>query len=70
MTMSRSQIIRAWKDEEYRRSLSAAERALLPRHPAGCVEDLTDAELGAVVGGGMPHSFRTEIAQHCGPRGF
>jgi mersacidin/lichenicidin family type 2 lantibiotic len=48
--MSRSQIIRAWKDQEYRRSLSNAERAVLPAHPAGTVEDLTDAELGAVVG--------------------
>jgi mersacidin/lichenicidin family type 2 lantibiotic len=50
--MSRRKIIRAWKDEEYRLGLSEAERALLPAHPAGLIE-LTDAELGAVVGGLM-----------------
>ena len=37
-------IIRAWKDEEYRLSLSDAERALLPDHPSGLIT-LTDAEL-------------------------
>jgi mersacidin/lichenicidin family type 2 lantibiotic len=36
-------IIRAWKDPEYRLSLSEAERALLPGHPAGFME-LTDIE--------------------------
>jgi mersacidin/lichenicidin family type 2 lantibiotic len=53
--MSRSQIIRAWKDQEFRRSLSNAERVLLPGHPAGSVEDLSDAELGLVVGGVVNH---------------
>jgi len=43
-------IIRAWKDEEYRLSLSEAERALLPAHPAGLIT-LTDAELDSVGGG-------------------
>jgi mersacidin/lichenicidin family type 2 lantibiotic len=33
--MSYQKIIRAWKDLEYRLSLSEAERALLPDHPAG-----------------------------------
>jgi mersacidin/lichenicidin family type 2 lantibiotic len=50
--MSKQSIIRAWKDEEYRLSLTEAERALLPAHPAGAVE-LTAAELGAVQGGFM-----------------
>ena len=49
--MSRSQIIRAWKDQEYRESLGEAERTSLPPHPAGAIKDLTDAELGVVVGG-------------------
>jgi mersacidin/lichenicidin family type 2 lantibiotic len=43
-------IIRAWKDEEYRNSLSAAERAALPENPAGLIA-LTDEDLGAVAGG-------------------
>jgi mersacidin/lichenicidin family type 2 lantibiotic len=43
-------IIRAWKDEEYRLSLSESERALLPAHPAGTIE-LGDAELEKAAGG-------------------
>ena len=48
--MSTEQIIRAWKDEDFRQSLSAAERAVLPEHPAGLI-DLTAAELDALTGG-------------------
>lgn len=43
-------IVRAWKDEEYRRSLTEAQRAALPENPAGLVE-LTPAELERVAGG-------------------
>ena len=49
--MSIKNIIRAWKDEDYRLSLSEAERALLPEHPAGLIE-LSGAEMGGVEGGG------------------
>jgi mersacidin/lichenicidin family type 2 lantibiotic len=52
--MSSKNIIRAWKDEAYRLSLSEAERAALPEHPAGVVE-LGEAELG-VIDGGLPYS--------------
>ena len=48
--MSSRDIIRAWKDPEYRLSLSAAEQAWLPDHPAGTIE-LTEAELAVVAGG-------------------
>ena len=53
--MKPEQIIRAWKDENYRRSLSDAERALIPANPAGKI-DLTDAQLEQVVGGGKKKS--------------
>ena len=33
--MSKIDIIRAWKDEAYRQSLSEAERTRLPENPAG-----------------------------------
>jgi mersacidin/lichenicidin family type 2 lantibiotic len=46
----RMDIIRAWKDEGYRNSLSEAERAALPPNPAGLMT-LTNEELGAVAGG-------------------
>jgi mersacidin/lichenicidin family type 2 lantibiotic len=44
-------VIRAWKDEEYRASLSEAERALLPEHPSG-LNELSEAELEQLAGGG------------------
>jgi mersacidin/lichenicidin family type 2 lantibiotic len=47
--MSRIDVIRAWKDEAYRQSLSEAQRASLPANPAGVVE-LSDAEACAVEG--------------------
>jgi mersacidin/lichenicidin family type 2 lantibiotic len=47
--MSRLDIIRAWKDQAYRQSLSEAERAALPANPAGAVE-LTEEEACAVEG--------------------
>ena len=43
-------VIRAWKDEEYRLSLSDEELRHLPPNPVGEME-LTDADLEAVYGG-------------------
>ena len=43
-------IVRAWKDEAYRQSLSEEELRALPENPAGEIE-LTDADLEAVYGG-------------------
>jgi len=40
--MTRLDVIRAWKDEEYRASLKDSELAMLPSHPAGAVELLPD----------------------------
>ncbi len=48
--MSKLDIVRAWKDAEYRQSLGPEERALLPEHPAGSIE-LADEELHQVNGG-------------------
>jgi mersacidin/lichenicidin family type 2 lantibiotic len=48
--MAKDVLVRAWKDEEFRLSLSEAERALLPENPAGSLE-LSDAELDQVTGG-------------------
>ena len=47
--MSNKKAIRAWKDEDFRLSLSEAELAQLPGNPAGPVE-LTEEQLG-IVGG-------------------
>jgi mersacidin/lichenicidin family type 2 lantibiotic len=43
-------IIRAWKDAEYRESLNDAQRAMLPESPAGLIE-LPTASLEKFVGG-------------------
>lgn len=48
--MSKLDIIRAWRDPDYRLSLTDAERKQLPEHPAGLVE-LDDIDLGGVAGG-------------------
>jgi mersacidin/lichenicidin family type 2 lantibiotic len=48
--MSQVNVIRAWKDEEYRNNLTAAERAALPENPAGLLE-ATEAELDKAAGG-------------------
>jgi mersacidin/lichenicidin family type 2 lantibiotic len=48
--MSKLDIIRAWKDEAYRNSLTAAERASLPANPAG-VSELDHAAMASVNGG-------------------
>ena len=44
-------IVRAWKDEAYRQTLSGELLNELPANPAGEME-LNDACLGAVYGGG------------------
>ena len=61
--MSIKNIIRAWKDEDYRLSLSEAERALLPEHPAGLIE-LSGAEMDGVNGGMASASASTLSAAH------
>jgi mersacidin/lichenicidin family type 2 lantibiotic len=48
--MAHVDVIRAWKDEDYRQSLSDAQRAMLPPHPAGLIE-LAEEQMGGVVGG-------------------
>ena len=57
--MSASNIIRAWKDETYRNSLSATELANLPENPIGLFE-LTAEEL-ALVAGADRSDFSVEI---------
>jgi mersacidin/lichenicidin family type 2 lantibiotic len=51
--MSHLDIIRAWKDAEYRNSLTDEQRSLLPENPAGLIE-LMDIELEEVAGGARP----------------
>ena len=50
-TLTVNDIIRAWKDKNFRNSLSEEQRAQLPANPAGLVE-IDDAQLVQVAGGG------------------
>jgi mersacidin/lichenicidin family type 2 lantibiotic len=51
--MKQEQIIRAWKDEDYRLSLSETELSALPENPAGLIE-LADDRLAEANGGTWP----------------
>jgi mersacidin/lichenicidin family type 2 lantibiotic len=46
--MSKADIIRAWRDSEYRNSLSEGDRALIPSHPAGATEVRKDSSKGKI----------------------
>ncbi|HKQ78664.1 MAG TPA: mersacidin/lichenicidin family type 2 lantibiotic [Blastocatellia bacterium] len=48
--MNSVEIVRSWKDEDYRFGLSSAEQAILPGDPAGLVA-LSDEELSEAGGG-------------------
>jgi mersacidin/lichenicidin family type 2 lantibiotic len=65
--MAKLDVIRAWKDEEYRLSLSKAEQALLPAHPSGLIE-LDDDQMKMVLGAGghtgLPN-VTTGCVGHC-----
>jgi mersacidin/lichenicidin family type 2 lantibiotic len=58
--MSQIDIIRAWKDAKYRRSLTPEQLASLPSNPAGKVE-LTDEQLGVSGGDGGGGILTTAI---------
>jgi mersacidin/lichenicidin family type 2 lantibiotic len=57
--MSNVDVIRAWKDEDYRRSLTPDQLSALPDNPAGMVE-LDEQALDLSVGG------RTELIWSAG----
>jgi mersacidin/lichenicidin family type 2 lantibiotic len=48
--MSKLDVIRVWKDAEYRSNLAASEPGEIPANPAGMI-DLSDVELSGVAGG-------------------
>jgi mersacidin/lichenicidin family type 2 lantibiotic len=48
--MTKLNVIRAWRDKEYRESLNQQELATLPAHPAGLIE-LPDEVLNSAAGG-------------------
>ena len=59
--MNNVDVVRAWKDEQYRMSLTTEQRAQLPQNPAGMVE-LTDSDLEGVAGGSAALESDTDIS--------
>ncbi|MBT9260200.1 MAG: mersacidin/lichenicidin family type 2 lantibiotic [Clostridiales bacterium] len=56
--MGVDRIVRAWKDPDFRRSLSPEELSALPENPAGLpLAELDAAELQGVVGGNTANSY-------------
>jgi mersacidin/lichenicidin family type 2 lantibiotic len=59
--MTTLETVKAWKDEEYRDTLTQAEREKLPAHPAGAIE-YAPVAVGSQGGFGQvpqPAMFRT-----------
>jgi mersacidin/lichenicidin family type 2 lantibiotic len=52
--VSEVDIVRAWRDEDYRLSLSDQDRAVLPESPVGVI-DLSDLDLEGAVGAASQH---------------
>jgi len=55
-------VLKAWKNEEYRKSLTAEQIATLPANPAG---ELSDTEQMNVTGGGGPTFDRLNTRTEC-----
>lgn len=52
MEITKDTVLRAWKDEEFRASLSPQERDAIPARPTGeGNRELSDAELDEAAGG-------------------
>ena len=56
-------VVRAWKDDEYRAGLNDAQRAVIPAAPVGIVE-LKDADLDEIWSG-MKGTCSCQCSCHC-----
>lgn len=62
--MKRETIIRAWKDPEFRASLTSAQLAALPESPSGkSMTELNEDELGDAVGGLLYPTIRITLTR-------
>ena len=59
-------VTRAWKDEEYRKSLTPQQLAQLPPNPAG-EEEVSEEELDEVSGGNLQFYRPQVTAFNCCP---
>jgi mersacidin/lichenicidin family type 2 lantibiotic len=62
--MNAETIIRAWKDPEFRASLTSEQLAALPESPSGkSMTELNDDELGDAVGGVLNPTIRITLTR-------
>ena len=62
--MKKADVVRAWRDPEYRKSLSQAERDALPPSPVGdAPTHVSDDALRRVSGGGLIWSLLTRCEE-------
>ena len=59
-------VIRAWKDEDYRRSLSAEQLARLPAHPSGGIEVRQSDRASFEAGRRTQRGGACSLTSHCG----
>ena len=51
-TLTKAQIVRAWRDPAFRATLTPEQQALFPQHPSGVnIEELSDEQLEQAAGG-------------------
>jgi len=62
--MDKVDVIRAWKDQDYRDSLTEEQKAQLPENPVGLIE-LTDEDMSSVSGGCSCGSSLCSWAHSC-----
>jgi mersacidin/lichenicidin family type 2 lantibiotic len=64
--MKKIDVVRAWRDEEYRNSLTEEERASLPENPAGMA--LVEDSVLKTISGGCGASLKTYCyTEECQP---
>lgn len=63
--MKKQDVIRAWRDPKYRRSLTAEQQAQLPAHPAAWMVGVEDDVLAGVTGGCCPPAIKSTAPQYC-----
>jgi mersacidin/lichenicidin family type 2 lantibiotic len=70
--MAAIEVIKAWKDEEYRKTLTTDQKAQLPPHPSGLIEfeqpqleDETPLRVGAKYTRHCSHGCYTARGKGC-----
>lgn len=63
--MSATDIVRAWKNEDYMMSLNAAELAALPTNPAGNIELSAAVDRSMSISVGVPQTRCCSVVIEC-----